>query len=185
VSGRGCERGSLDRHSSFEFQRSHAEIGVIGAGHIGQASARLTGRAGREVAIANSRGPESSGPVPAHITAGGTTTDDGIPMSINTEMIGDSLMIQKYVGEITDANRCPMVSISEVFTPLGRSTADVVWDLSVEPIDDQSCEYVNHVNAIATDQFLALLDEHGVPFDQVAAAHQEASVAHNEKETAL
>lgn len=35
------------------------KIGVIGAGHIGKAVARLTSAAGHEVAIANSRGPET------------------------------------------------------------------------------------------------------------------------------
>ena len=40
-------------------------IGIIGAGNIGQALARTALRAGREVVIANSRGPESLGPVVA------------------------------------------------------------------------------------------------------------------------
>jgi hypothetical protein len=92
---------------------------------------------------------------PAHIAAGVSTTDDGIPMSINVEVIGDSVMIQKYVGEITDADHCRMVSISDVFSPLGRTTSHVVWDLSVEPLDDQSCEFINHVKVTATDEFLA------------------------------
>jgi hypothetical protein len=78
-----------------------------------------------------------------------------------------------------------MVSTSDVFSPLGRTSSQVVWDLSVEPIDAQSCEYVNHVRATPTDEFLAFLDEHGVPFQRAARAYQEASVAHNEKETAL
>jgi len=34
-------------------------MGIIGAGHLGQAFARLAQRAGRKVVIANSRGPES------------------------------------------------------------------------------------------------------------------------------
>ena len=34
-------------------------IGIIGAGHAGQAFARVAQRAGREVVIANSRGPQS------------------------------------------------------------------------------------------------------------------------------
>jgi hypothetical protein len=122
---------------------------------------------------------------PAHIAAGVSTTGDGIPMLINVELIGDWLMIHKYVGEVTDAHHCRMVSTSDVFSPLGRTTSHVVWDLSVEPIDAQSCEYVNHFRATPTDEFLAFLDERGVPFERAAAAHQEASVAHNETETAL
>ena len=122
---------------------------------------------------------------PAHIAAGASTTDDGHRMSINVEVIGDSLMIQKYVCEITAPHHSRMVSISDVFSQLGRTTWHVVRDLSVEPLDDQSCEFINHVTATATDQLLAFLDEHGIPFERAAAAHQEASIAHNEKETAL
>jgi 8-hydroxy-5-deazaflavin:NADPH oxidoreductase len=44
-------------------------IGIIGAGHIGQALARTALRAGREVVIANSRGPESLAPVVAALGA--------------------------------------------------------------------------------------------------------------------
>ena len=45
-------------------------VGIIGAGHIGQALARTARRAGREVVIANSRGPESLAPVVAALGAG-------------------------------------------------------------------------------------------------------------------
>jgi len=45
-------------------------IGIIGAGHIGQALARTALRAGREAVIANSRGPESLAPVVAALGAG-------------------------------------------------------------------------------------------------------------------
>ena len=38
---------------------NRARVGIIGAGRIGQAMARTALRAGRSVAIANSRGPES------------------------------------------------------------------------------------------------------------------------------
>ena len=37
-------------------------IGIIGAGHAGQAFARVALRAGRKVRIANSRGLQSLGP---------------------------------------------------------------------------------------------------------------------------
>ena len=45
-------------------------IGIIGAGHIGQALARTALRADREVVISNSRGPESLAPVGAALGAG-------------------------------------------------------------------------------------------------------------------
>ena len=47
-----------------------ATVGIIGAGHIGQAMARTARRAGREVVIANSRGPASLEPVVAALGAG-------------------------------------------------------------------------------------------------------------------
>ena len=45
-------------------------VGIIGAGNIGQALARTALRAGRQVVIANSRGPESLAPVVADLGAG-------------------------------------------------------------------------------------------------------------------
>jgi hypothetical protein len=59
---------------------------------------------------------------PAHIACGATTTDDGRPMSTNVELIGENLMIQQYIGEITDPDHCRIVSSSDVFTPAGRTT---------------------------------------------------------------
>lgn len=53
-------------------------VGVIGAGHIGQALARTAQRAGRKVVIANSRGPETLAPVVAALGTGvsaGTVRD--------------------------------------------------------------------------------------------------------------
>jgi predicted dinucleotide-binding enzyme len=45
-------------------------VGIIGAGHLGQALGRTALRAGREVVISNSRGPESLAPVVAALGAG-------------------------------------------------------------------------------------------------------------------
>jgi 8-hydroxy-5-deazaflavin:NADPH oxidoreductase len=45
-------------------------IGIIGAGHIGQALARTALRAGREVVISNSRGPQSLAPIVAALGPG-------------------------------------------------------------------------------------------------------------------
>ena len=57
-------------------------VGIIGAGNIGQALARTARRAGRDVVIANSRGPESLAPVVAALGAGvsaGTVRDAAAP----------------------------------------------------------------------------------------------------------
>ena len=59
---------------------------------------------------------------PDHIAAGFTTTDNGRPMSINVEKIGDSLIVEHYVGEVVDKLHCKMVSISDVFTEDGGRT---------------------------------------------------------------
>ena len=54
-----------------------------------------------------------------------------------------------------------LVSITDVFSPNGRTTFEVTWDLSVRKIDDNSCEYTNHVTACATEPFLAFIEERG------------------------
>lgn len=104
-------------------------------------------------------------------------------MSINVETIGDSLLVQHYIGEIAQPHHCRMVSLSDVFGPLGRTTSHVVWELKVEPFDETRSEYVSHLTATATDELLALLDEHGIAFEQAAAARDEAAAAHNARET--
>jgi hypothetical protein len=123
--------------------------------------------------------------VPDHIAAGVTTTDEGRRMSINVETIGQTLVIQHYVGEITEKHLCRMVSQSDVITPNGRTKVQVVWELSVAPIDAQRCEYTNRVTASATDEFLAFIAEHGIAFEDARAARQEASSNHNSRETPL
>jgi hypothetical protein len=79
-------------------------------------------------------------------------------------------MIQHYVGEITEKRHCRMVSHSDVYTPAGRTKIQVIWDLSVKPIDDQHCEYTNSVRGLATPEFLTFIAEHGITFEQAAAA---------------
>jgi hypothetical protein len=62
-------------------------------------------------------------------------------MSINVEMIGARLMIQHYVAEVATPTLCRMVSTSDAFTSNGRTRVEVIWTLSVQRIDDRSCEY--------------------------------------------
>ena len=119
----------------------------------------------------------------AHIAAGVSTTDDGRAMSINVEMIGDAFVVQHYVGEVREPHFCRLISISDSISPVGRTKLQVVWELSAQKVDDQTCEFTNHIHSSAIDQTLAFLDEHGISLKQARAARQQASQAHNQEET--
>jgi hypothetical protein len=121
----------------------------------------------------------------AHIAAGYTTTDDGRPMSINVEMIGTGLVIQHYVGEITEKLYCKMVSTSDVFSPNGRTRIQVIWELTMKAIDDGFCEYTNAVTSHPTEEFLNFIKDHGITFEQAAHDRQKASGSHNALEAPL
>jgi hypothetical protein len=119
----------------------------------------------------------------AHIAAGGTTTDDGRPMSINVETIGDAFVVQHYVAEVYEPHYCRMVSISDSISPLGRTKLQVLWELSAKKIDDSTCEYTNHIHSTVIDQTLEFLKAHDVSLEAASAARQKASHAHNLEET--
>lgn len=120
-----------------------------------------------------------------HKAAGFTVDDDGTPMSINVEMIGTGLVVQQYRFEVAEAHYCRMVSISDVLTPLGWTTTQVIWELRMERIDGEHCRYTNTVTSHPTDHFLAFVAEHGQTFAEAAAARQEASGRHCQIETPL
>src|ERR1700761_5995116 len=119
----------------------------------------------------------------AHFAAGSTTTDDGRPMSINVETIGDALMVQHYIAEVHTPSYCKMVSISDSITAAGRSKAQVIWELRATRIDDETTEYSNHIHASALDETLEFFKQHNISFESAAAARQSASDAHNKEET--
>lgn len=119
----------------------------------------------------------------AHIAGGSSTSDDGRPMSINVETIGDAFVVQHYVAEIHEPHFCRMVSISDSISPTGRTKLQVVWELSVKKIDDQSCEYTNHIRSAAIEETLAFFGEHNIPFESAREARQHASHSHNQEET--
>ena len=122
---------------------------------------------------------------PDHIAAGTTTTDDGRPMSINVEVIGGNLMVQHYVAEVHEPHHCRMVSLSDVQTPAGWTKIQVIWDLSVTPLDSGSCQYTNQVLSYPTPAFLEMLKGAGIAFKDAVADRQAASDDHNRRETAL
>lgn len=106
-------------------------------------------------------------------------------MSINVEMIGKTLMIQHYVAEAATPALCRMVSISDAFTPDGRTRVQVIWTLSVRRIDDQTCEYTNSVVAHPTAEFMDFIAQHKIRFENAAAARQHVGGEHNRRETPL
>jgi hypothetical protein len=122
---------------------------------------------------------------PDHIAAATTTTDDGRRMSINVEMIGSGLVVQHYVAEEAGKTYVRMNSISDVFTANGRTQVNVIWELKAEAIDGGRTRYTNKVTAHPTDAFMAFLEQHGLSYEDAAAARQAAGGDHNRRETPL
>jgi Transposase len=120
----------------------------------------------------------------AHIAAGTGPTEDGERISIHVEMIGESLLVHQDVSELIGRRNCRMASVSDVFTALEQTTARVQWELSVEPLDEHSCEHANRLSAIATDQLPSFIEAHGIGVEAAAGAYAEAFETHNELETA-
>jgi hypothetical protein len=118
-----------------------------------------------------------------HKAAGYTVDDDGTPMSINVEMIGSGLVVQQYRFEIAEPHYCKMVSLSDILTPAGWTTTQVIWELRMERLDGEMCRYTNTVTSHPTEHFLAFIDEQGQTFGDAASARQEASGRHCHVET--
>src|SRR5215210_5693474 len=85
-------------------------IGIIGSGRIGATAARLLTRAGHEVAIANSRGPDSLSAVAEETGARAATVEDAagsaevVLVAIPLHAI-DSLPADAFAGKVViDAN---------------------------------------------------------------------------------
>jgi hypothetical protein len=128
---------------------------------------------------------EYQGCSPAHVAAGFTTAPDGKRMSINVEIIGGSLMVQHYVETVAEKDHLVLESVSDVFTPAGRTTIHVLWELSVKRIDEHTCAFTNRVQSRATEDMITLLERQGIPFEVFRAQRQPMSIAHNEGETPL
>jgi thiaminase len=106
-------------------------------------------------------------------------------MSINVEMIGTGLVVQHYVAELHEKDHCHMVSTSDVLTPHGWTTVQVVWDLKADPIDDKTSRYTNTVTSYPTAEFMEFIARHGQTFEEAASARQASSSDHCRRETPL
>lgn len=122
---------------------------------------------------------------PDHVSCATTSTDSGTPMSINVEMIGQTLMIQHYVAETATPSLCRMVSTSDAFTPNGRTRVQIIWTLSAKAIDANSCEYTNSVVGHPTQEFMDFIAAHNIPWETAAAGRQRDGGDHNRRETPL
>jgi hypothetical protein len=92
---------------------------------------------------------------------------------------------EHYIGEVTEKHHCNMVSHTDVYTSHGRKKLQVIWDLSVKPINAEHCEYKNSVLALTPPEFLACIEKNGIKLEQAAADRQVASSNHNSRETPL
>ena len=128
---------------------------------------------------------EYQGCSPAHVAAGSTTSPDGRRMSINVEVIGGTPMVQNYVETLAENHHLVLESVSDLFTPAGRTTIHVMWEMSVRPLDGGRCEFTNRVRTRPTEAFAAYLDRQGIPFDVFRTQRQAMSIAHNQGETPL
>jgi len=123
--------------------------------------------------------------LPDHISCGTNSTDDGSPMVINVETIGHALMVQRYVVEIATPSLCRLVSVSEAFTPNGRTHVQVEWTLSVKRINENTCDFVNRTTVHPTAEFMDFIAQHKIKFKDAAAARQHVEGEHNRRETPL
>ena len=108
-------------------------IGIIGAGRLGQALARLAGRADRPVVIANSRGPESLKSIVEALGAGITagTTDEAarcsiVALAVPWANVNDALAGRSWSGEIVidTTNAVQFPSLKPL--PLGGLTSSEI-----------------------------------------------------------
>jgi hypothetical protein len=91
-------------------------------------------------------------------------------MSINVEIIGETLMVQHFVAQVQEPHFCRLISIFDAITMKGRTKVHLVWELGAKKIDDHTCEYSNHIHASATDEFLTFIEKNGVTLEQAKAA---------------
>ncbi len=120
----------------------------------------------------------------AHIAGAVSRTGKNARMSINVEMLGEDLVIEHYVEDISEKQECRVASTSDVFTKLGRTKIEVIWTVKVEKTSDSSCEFSNRVTAGETQPFAEMLGAHKITDARpISAEMQKNAEAHNREET--
>jgi 8-hydroxy-5-deazaflavin:NADPH oxidoreductase len=105
-------------------------VGVIGAGHLGQAMARTARRAGRDVVIANSRGPES-------LTSVVSALGDGVS-----------------AATVSEAAAAGIVVIAVPWDSVPQAVQGIEWDGQVV-IDATNDWAADHLNGRTSSELVA------------------------------
>lgn len=121
-----------------------------------------------------------------HIAAGSSVSAQGKRMSINVEQVAETLLIQNYIEEVGEKDYCKVNSISDSFSPLGRTKIGVIWELKVKKSTDNSTEFNNIVTIFMTDEFSVALKAAGInDLAPIKAAMSQNVSVHNQEETPL
>jgi hypothetical protein len=120
---------------------------------------------------------------PDHKAVGYTVTDDGEPLSVVVETIGASLFVQHYQYPVAGRSHCRLVSVSDLLTPAGWTTCQVVWELTADPVDAETSRCTSAVTCHPTEGFMRSLAAAGQRFDAEAAVTQAALAEHCRRET--
>jgi predicted dinucleotide-binding enzyme len=129
------------------------QIGIIGAGRLGQALARTARRADRPVVIANSRGPESLASVVDALGAGitaGTTRDAArcsiVALAVPWASVHYALAELSWSGEIViDATNAVLIPSLEPVPLGGLTSSEIVAQLVLR------ARVVKAANALVAD----------------------------------
>ncbi|MFH5878210.1 hypothetical protein [Arthrobacter sp. NA-172] len=121
-----------------------------------------------------------------HIAAAATRTADGRRMSINIERVGP-LIVQHYIEDIADRAHCRLISASDTFGPDvdDRGQLGVLWQFSVEAVDDGTAKFTNHIRVNAAAGYQEELRRQGATMEQVRERTEAALIPHNIEETPL
>lgn len=120
---------------------------------------------------------------PDHKAVGYTVTDDGEPLSVMVETIGANLFVQHYQYPVAGTNHCRLVSVSDVLTPAGWTTCQVVWELTADSVDPETSRCTSAVTCHPTAGFMRFIAAAGQSFDDAAAVTQAALAEHCRRET--
>ena len=120
---------------------------------------------------------------PDHKAVGYSVTDDGEPLSVMVEMIGASLFVQHYAYQVAGRKHCRLASLSDVLTPAGWTTCQVVWELTADPDDERTSRCTSAVTCHPTAGLLRFIAAGGQRFEDAAAVAQAALTEHCQRET--